>query len=167
MSKTRRDFFFFWTQAVALAQQTQTGRVFSDAEIGTLREVALVMIPADERSKGGAAPGVVEYIDRVVANGPPELLAEWRRGLGLLTPAPDRAALLRTWSRNEFRPRTANERFFVLLKSALVEAFYTSEEGIRGELGYQGLGHVMEFPDFTQVQAARPAGYRPRLRERA
>ena len=166
MSKTRRDFFFFWAQAVAWAQRQPEARIFSAAEKEILREVALVMIPADERSPGGAAPEVIDYIDRVVASGAPPLVAAWRRGLQRLQQSPDREATLRKWSRNEFRPRTADERFFVLLKSALVEGFYTSEAGIRGELGYQGMGHVMEFPDFTQIRAVRIAGYRPRLQER-
>jgi hypothetical protein len=167
MSKTRRDFFFLWTQAAALALQQPGGGIFSPQEIAALREVLLILIPADDRSKGGDSPGVLEYIDRVSAHAAPELLREWRRGLGVLARSRDKAALLRRWSRNEFRPRTDGERFFVLLKSAAVEAFYTSEAGIRGELGYQGMGHVMEFPDFTSVKAQRPPGYQPRLRERA
>jgi hypothetical protein len=79
-------------------------------------------------------------------------------------PGGDLGPYFQRLAKNEFRARTAEERFFVMLKGALVEGFYTSEEGIQKELGYQGMGHVMEFPDFTNVTARVPRAYRPRLR---
>jgi hypothetical protein len=163
MFKTRRDFFFLWAQAVIAAQRTEPATFFTAAEREALKRAAAVIIPPDERSLGGSAPGVVEYIEAVVAQGDPALQGAWRRGLAKL-PDRDLEPYLQRLAKDEFRARTPDERFFVLLKGALVEGFYTSEEGIQKELGYQGMGHVMEFPDFTGVKAEVPAGYRPQLR---
>lgn len=144
-----------------------TGSRFTTDQLRTLSSAAAILIPPDERSKGGTAPGVAEYIDFVVANGSKDLIEEWRYGLGILQRSTNLEARLRQLARNEFRPRTREERFFVLLKSAVVDAFYTSEEGITKELGYQGLGHVMEFPDFTGVKTQVPKDHKPMLRARS
>lgn len=162
----RRDFLALWAQAAMAAQSGPELRTFSDLEVAALRRAARVMIPPDERSAGGNAAGVIEYVDRVVAHGPTALRTEWRWGLALLSKAKNIERTLSSMARNEFAPRRREEHFFVMLKSALVEAFYTSEEGITKELGYRGMGHVMEFPDFTNVQPKVPAGYKPMLKAR-
>jgi hypothetical protein len=167
MATRRRDFLALWGQAVLAAQSAPELRTFSDLEVAALRRAALVMIPADERSAGGGAPGVIDYIDRVVAHGSTALRTEWRWGLGQLAKSKNIEKTLRVLSKNEFQPRSREDQFFVLLKSALVEAFYTSEEGITKELGYQGMGHVMEFPDFTNIETKTPAGFKPMLKARA
>ena len=167
MTTRRRDFLALWAQAALAAQSGPQLRTFSDLEVAALRKAALAMIPADERSAGGNAPGVIEYIDRVVAHGSTALRTEWRWGLGLLGRSKDVEKTLRAMAKNEFTPRSREDHFFVVLKSALVEAFYTSEEGITKELGYQGMGHLMEFPDFTNVQAKVPEGHKPMLKARA
>jgi hypothetical protein len=167
MATRRRDFLALWAQAAVAAQAGPDLRTFSDIEVAALRRAARVMIPPDERSAGGNAPGVIEYVDRVVAYGATALRAEWRWGLGLLARSKNVERTLAAMARNEFAPRRREERFFVVLKSALVEAFYTSEEGITKELGYRGMGHVMEFPDFTQTPARIPTGYKPMLKARA
>lgn len=167
MSTRRRDFLALWSQAAIAAQGGVSLRTFSDLEVAALRKAALAMIPADERSAGGNAPGVIEYIDRVVASGSAALRAEWRWGLRLLGNSGNVDKTLRGMAKSEFAPRSREDRFFVLLKSALVEAFYTSEEGIAKELGYLGMGHAMEFPDFTKISAKVPAGYKPMLKARA
>jgi hypothetical protein len=167
MTSRRRDFLALWSQAALAAQSGTSLRTFSDLEVAALRKAALAMIPADERSAGGNAPGVIEYVDRVVAGGSAALRSEWRWGLGLIGKSGNVDKTLRGMAKNEFAPRNREDHFFVLLKSALVEAFYTSEEGIVKELGYKGMGHVMEFPDFTNVAAKVPAGYKPMLKARA
>ncbi|MCX6594686.1 MAG: gluconate 2-dehydrogenase subunit 3 family protein [Acidobacteria bacterium] len=172
MANTRRDFFFLWAQAALAAHQhsgTQASsspypfKFFTPPEREVLRRAAAAIVPADERSGGAAAARVEEYIDFIVFHGAPPLQQAWRSGLAKLAPAKDVNATLLKWCRNEFRPRTADERFFVLLKGAVTEAFYTSEEGISKELGYQGMGFLMEFPDFSKDKAERPANYRPLL----
>jgi hypothetical protein len=172
MANTRRDFFFLWAQA-ALAAHQHSGsktpaapyefKLFTPAEREALRRAAAAIVPADERSGGAAAARVEEYIDFIASHGSEPLKQAWRAGLAKVARAKDVNATLLKWCRNEFRARTEDERFFVLLKGAVTEAFYTSEEGISKELGYQGMGFLLEFPDFSRDKTERPANYRPRL----
>ena len=52
-------------------------------------------------------------------------------------------------------------KFFVLVKSAVVDAFYTSEEGINKELSYQGMKFLMNFEGCTHASHSVPESYRP------
>lgn len=176
MSTSRRDFLALWAQAALAAHQHSSStttaterysfRVFSSSEVQTLQKAAAILIPADERSGGAAAAKVEEYIDFITAHGEATLQAEWHTGLKMLANVKSMEVSLTKLSRNEFKPRTKGEQFFVLLKGAVTEAFYTSEEGINKELGYQGMGFLVEFPDFTQVKTSVPARYKPMLRAR-
>ena len=134
---------------------------FTAKEKDTVAALAAKMIPATERSGGAAAARVWEYMDFILAGAAPGLKSTWRQGLAGIA---DPRAWLETNSRHEFTPQTPAERFFVLFKSALVDAFYTSEEGITRELGYLGNGALTEFPGCTHTTHETPAGYRPRLR---
>lgn len=165
-----------WGQAALAAHQhpapkTNSGtyvfRVFSPAEQDTLAKAAAILIPANERSGGAAAAKVEEYIDFIVSHGNTDLRKVWQDGLARLAAAPAMEPFLRKASKNEFRARTADERFFVMLKSSVNEAFYTSEEGINKELGYQGMGFVLEFPDFSRETPKTPRGYKPMLKAHA
>lgn len=177
MKTSRRDFLALWAQAAFAAHQHSTSsatpagpyrfRVFSEGEVQTLRRVSAILIPADERSGGAAAARVEEYIDFIASYGELSLQQEWHDGLKKLGSAKNAEAELRKLARNEFSPRTKDERFFVLLKGAATEGFYTSKEGINKELGYQGMGFLVEFPDFSNVKAERPANYKPMLRARS
>lgn len=177
MSVSRRDFVALWSQAALAAHQHSTAspakaspytfRYLTPAEIAVVRRAAALIVPADDRSGGAAAARVEEYIDHVLAHGSAQLKSEWRSGLASLGRAKDLLAELTRLSKNEFAPKSKGDWFFILLKGAVVEAFYTSEEGINKELGYQGMGFLTEFPDFTQVAAVTPAGYRPLLKARS
>lgn len=177
MTTSRRDFLALWAQAAFAAHQHSTSsttaegpyrfRVFSEEEVRTLRKLSAILIPADERSGGAAAARVEEYIDFIASHGEPSLQQEWHDGLKKLGSARHAEAELTKLSRKEFAPRAKDERFFVLLKSAVTEGFYTSEEGINKELGYQGMGFLVEFPDFSNVKAEKPANYKPLLRARS
>ena len=134
---------------------------FTAKEKDTVAALAAQMIPATERSGGAAAARVWEYMDFILAGAAPGLKSTWRQGLAGIA---DPGAWLEANSRREFTPQTPGERFFVLFKSALVDAFYTSEEGIRKELGYLGNDALTEFPGCTHATHETPAGYRPRLR---
>ena len=136
-------------------------RFFTAKEQQTVAALAAKMIPATERSGGAAAARVWEYMDFILAGAAAGLKSTWRQGLAGVA---DPGAWLETNSRNEFAPQTPAERFFVLFKSALVDAFYTSEEGMLKELGYLGNGSLSEFPGCTHATHETPAGYRPRLR---
>ena len=120
-------------------------------EQALVRRYAARIVPADARSGGATAAHVDEYIDFVLGHGEPDLQKTWREGLqrySMLAGGKTDQQLddvLLTLSRHEQAPKTPNERFFVILKLAVTEGFYTSQEGIQKELGYQGLGFLQEF----------------------
>ena len=47
---------------------------------------------------------------------------------------------------NEQNPASPADKFFVLLKRTVIAGYYTSEIGIRQELGYRGNVGLSEFP---------------------
>jgi hypothetical protein len=166
MANNRREFLLLWAQAAMAAQGSSAGKFLSEAERATLNRAAAILVPATERSGGAAAAGVDTYIDFVLSQAPAKLQDEWRAGLKTLGAAKNLESTIASLAKREFAPRTRDDWFFVLLKGAVVEGFYTSQEGIEKELGYQGMGHVMEFPDFTNTVTAIPGDYKPMLRTR-
>jgi hypothetical protein len=143
-------------------------RFLSDDERATLRLLADVLIPADERSGGAGAARIDEYIDLVLGHAEPSLQRRWRAGLARHAgmSGAEAEALLREAARAEFDPVTDDQEFFVLLKSAVVEGFYTSEEGIEKELGYQGMSFVLDFPGCRHESHPRPVDFQAALRQR-
>lgn len=162
-----------WAAAVAEAHEhassaqaaTYSFRFLSRKEIAILQRLAAILIPSDDRSGGAAAARVEEYVDTVLAHGREPLRKAWRSGLKRFAKADE--AALKKHAANEFRPRSVDERFFVLLKDAIVEGFYTSREGIEKELGYKGYTFLREFPAADVSDVRRAADYTPLLRERA
>jgi hypothetical protein len=185
---TRRDFLAVaavaWSRAAeaalapahARAQATAPvvsaaapgARFLTEEERATLRLLAGVLIPPDERSGGAPAARVDEYIDLVLGHAESSLQGRWRTGLAHYAGRSAREAetLLREAGQAEFNPVTDEQEFFVLLKGAVVEGFYTSEEGIEKELGYQGMSFVLEFPGCQHDNHPRPVDFQPALRER-
>lgn len=143
-------------------------RFFTPAEQPVLRQLLDLLIPADERSGGALGAKVDEYIDRVLAGAAVPLQRSWRSGLKSYAgkTAAEAEALLRKAAENEFSPKSAADGFFVLLKSAAVDGFYTSREGITRELGYRGYTFLREFPGWTGGELSRPANFVPKLRQR-
>jgi hypothetical protein len=127
-------------------------------------------VPADERSSGAIGAKVDEYIDFVLQHADATFQTAWREGLDRFgeaigsKAAPAIDAFLAEQARGEFSPRTDDERFFVYLKTAVAEGFYTSQEGIVKELGYKGMSFEMDFPGCTHAEHEAPADYRPLLR---
>jgi hypothetical protein len=186
--ESRREFLIMavalWRAASARAQEHRHAAsgstaaavpyrfVFLDpGECGTLRVVMDRLIPADERSAGAVGARVDEYVDFVLAYADRATCEIWRKGLlrygGVIrgkTPGEiDR--FLNEQSRDEFMPRSEDEQFFVFLKTAVTEGFYTSEEGIVKELGYQGMAFELEFPGCPHEEHSIPADYKPILRQ--
>jgi hypothetical protein len=174
MESSRRGFLGLamaasWERALAGAAAAQQQQLpaetfsgyrfvfFTAREQETVRRYAALVIPADERSGGALAARVEEYIDFILAHGEAGLQRIWRAGLGKWGREKNADRLLERLSRSD-------DRFFETFRSAVVEGFYTSEEGIRKELGYQGLAHLREFPGCTHETHEIPAGYRPALR---
>ena len=163
----------WWSQALQAAHQhtapanaAQTPylfRYFQPRQVATLRSIAAVLIPADERSGGAAAARVEEYIDFILSHSATSLKDAWRKGLASYNGKSSAAieTMLRESSKGEFDPKSDSEQFFVLVKGAVVEAFYTSEEGINKELSYQGMKFLMNFEGCTHTSHAIPEGYKP------
>jgi hypothetical protein len=143
---------------------------FDEHRRDILRRLMDRMVPPDERSAGAAGAEVDKYIDFVLAHADPALQKAWREGLdrfGLAIGSkegPGIDAFLSEQAAGEFSPRTDDEGFFVYLKTAVTEGFFTSREGIEKELGYKGMTFEMDFPGCTHPEHTVPSGYKPLLR---
>jgi len=187
MPPSRREFLAtaaaLWSAAVLRAQQHQhehpSGQrspyefAFLDGEERrALRVLMERIVPADSRSSGAIGACVDEYVDFILLHADFPLQQTWRKGLkryagAIAASTPDQVdTFLQEQARNEFAPATDDEAFFVLLKSAVTEGFYSSKEGILNELGYKGMAFVLDFEGCTHATHDVPEGWHPMLRER-
>jgi hypothetical protein len=149
------------------AAQTGGGvRFFQPQELATIAAISDLIIPTDEHSPGARAAGVSGFIDLMVNESPEEIKTLWREGLAAVdrmsrqqfaavfiqASQKQQLALLKTISRNERRPKTVEERFFVAIKSMTVDAYYTSPIGIHQELQYKGNAILKEFAGCTHPE---------------
>jgi hypothetical protein len=183
--ESRRQFFLsaigMWQTASFLAQKQAPLRSSSsrapsfldDSGRKILRRLMSRIIPADERSGGASSARVDEYIDFVLTHADPALQNVWRKGLDDYGMAIESAsdtgidAFLAHQAQNEFSPTNMREQFFVHLKTAVTEGFYTSQEAISKELGYQGMTFQMDFIGCTHPDHKAPPDYKPLLRQKA
>ena len=143
----------------ALAQSAPA-TFFTRQELALADELAEMIVPADEHSPGARAAKVAAYIDARLAEAFDAAdRATWRAGLKLIdqlsrqvngkpfleATAAQRLALLERIAANEGKPEKPEEHFFKELKSRVVDAYYTSEIGIRQELEYRGNTYQAEF----------------------
>jgi hypothetical protein len=138
-------------------------RFFNDLLMRTIAALTETIIPADPHSPGAKAAKVNEYIDFIVAETPRPKGKEWTDGLNEIDrlakaqfgkPFADcdtssQIALLESISRNEEHPTNLAEGFFVTVKRATIDGYYTSEIGIHQDLQYQGNTFLSEFPGCT------------------
>jgi hypothetical protein len=137
----------------ALAGQSAPASFFTREELALVDELAEMIIPADDHSPGARAAKVAAYIDGRLAEAfEARERTTWRDGLKLIeqlsrqaggrpflqSTAAERLALLERIARNEGKPARPEEHFFAELKSRVVNAYYTSEIGIRQEMEYRG-----------------------------
>jgi len=135
-------------------------RFFTQEELAIVDELSELIIPTDEHSPGARVAKVAEYIDQRLAESWEEKAKqEWREGLKLIdqisnemnnrsfmqAPQDQRVALLERIAQNEANPQKPEEKFFVLLKSQVAYAYYTSKIGIHDELEYKGNTYLKEF----------------------
>jgi hypothetical protein len=135
-------------------------RALSAVEYETVGALCEIIIPTDDRSPGAITAGVPYFLDTTLLYAPAASLAAWRKGLDAveqrskqhwkrtflaLTPA-EQIELVTEMARNEVNPQSELERFFVLLKSQTLNAYYLSEVGRTEELGYRGNQAVKDFP---------------------
>jgi hypothetical protein len=149
------------------------GRFFSPEQYVQVEELAETILPADSRSGGAKAAGVVDYIAQTVGKGVDEerktlwkeglrlvdILSEHRYGkrFVLLTPH-QRLALLTILSDNEGMSELPEVRFFLDLKELTVRGYYTSAIGIHDELGYKGNQMLREFVGCEEPAAGCSSG---------
>jgi hypothetical protein len=102
----------------------------------------------------------------MIGESPAEVQVSWRGGLAAVDNLSlqkhsakfvdcnnnDRDAILKLISRNERRPRTVEEHFFIAIKGLTVDGYYTSEIGIHSELQYKGNAVLKEFVGCTHPE---------------
>ena len=133
---------------------------FTTEELAMVDELAELIVPADDHSPGARAARVAAYIDSRLAEARDEQQrTDWREGLKRIgqisqevsgqpfmqASADQRLSVLTRIAKNEKTPREREEHFFVELKSRVVNAYYTSEIGIKQELEYKGNSYLAEF----------------------
>jgi len=141
---------------------------FTSDELTLADELSELIIPADGHSPGARAAKVAAYIDARLAEAwDPSEKTTWREGLGLVNQVSQqlhgrpfmnattdqRAAVLTQMAANESKPEKPEEKFFVELKTRVVEAYYSSEIGIKQEMEYKGNTYLQEFVGTDVSQA--------------
>ena len=141
-------------------------RYFDPQQIHTLEALSETIIPADEHSPGARAARVWEYMDDLVADSDQAAKTLWTQGVTAVdkmaelehgkkfaecTPE-QQIALLENISQREESPATVEEKFFVEIKKATVDGYYTSAIGIHRELDYEGNTALPDFPGCTHEE---------------
>ena len=148
-------------ESLAAQSAASAGRAFfTPEEFAIVDELSELIIPTDDHSPGARAAKVAAYIDAQLAEAWEEKdRTDWREGLRLIeqrsraiharsfmqSSADERLATLTRIAQNERKPQTPEEIFFVELKSRVVQAYYTSEIGIKQEMEYKGNSYLAEF----------------------
>ena len=136
-----------------------TPNALTPSQFATLETLVDAIIPTDDRSPGAKEARVADYIDLLLVESPSELTLQWLGGLAALDAASNARfkapfvklnptqmdAILADISRNERKPKTPLEIFFVMTKDATIEGYYTSKIGIEQELRYKGNKFLREF----------------------
>jgi hypothetical protein len=106
---------------------------------------------------------VYEYVDEIVSSSADSVKTLWMDGLAVIDglahneygleyakcTGAQQITIMEKISRNEEQPATFAEKFFVALKAATIDGYYTSKIGIHQDLEYQGNTVVIEFPGCT------------------
>jgi hypothetical protein len=133
---------------------------FRPEQLGTLEALTETIIPADEHSPGAKEARVAEYIDTTVADSPESVKRLWDGGLVLANnmaqnsfgrpysecSTTEQIAIMSEFAGHENGRDTPEEKFFVVLKRATIDGYYTSKIGIYQDLRYQGNTALPAFP---------------------
>jgi len=150
----------------AFAPAAYAPKCFSSDQMETIAALADQIIPADEHSPGARAARVHEYIDVIIAESGQNRKGSWVAGLDAIDrmserlwgkrfaecAEKDQVELLTKIGEHENQPTTREEHFFVAIKNATIEGYYTSEIGIHQELEYQGNTAMAEFEGCVHSQ---------------
>jgi hypothetical protein len=136
---------------------------FTPEEFALVDELSALIIPNDGHSPGAREARVAADIDARLAEAWEEKdRTDWREGLRVVeelsrensgqgfmqSSADQRLAVLTRMAQNEGAPQTRDQIFFAKLKFRVVQAYYTSEIGIRQEMDYKGNSYLAEFVGF-------------------
>lgn len=123
-------------------------RLFSAAELELVAKLADTIIPRTD-TPGAADAKVQLFIDRALSLRPAADQAAFRKGL-----AAAGAALKRGKTSTEILTAlsTAQDPFFRQLKDLTIDGYYTSKEGLAGELGWHGYTALAEFKGCTHPE---------------
>jgi gluconate 2-dehydrogenase gamma chain len=150
----------------APAEAQEDLRFFTAQEMATITIISDLIIPTDEHSPGAKEAGVPDFIDLMVSESPNETKSLWRDGLAAVDNLSDKkfatafsvasaeqqVSLLKAISKNEYAPKTIEERFFVAIKGLTVDGYYTSQTGIHQELRYKGNAYLKDFVGCTHPE---------------
>ena len=150
----------------AAVEAAETPRFFNPQEMATIATISDLIIPSDEHSRGAKAAGVSGFIDLMVSESSNEIKALWRNGLAAIermsqqkfstafnsAGTEQQISLLKAVSKNERKPKTIEERFFIAIKGMTVDGYYTSAIGIHQELQYKGNAYLKEFVGCTHPE---------------
>jgi gluconate 2-dehydrogenase gamma chain len=145
MKPTRREVLV--TIAALAAPSAQAEPAFLTAtEFVILTALADAIIPRTD-TPGASDAGVPAAIDRRLAASPP--LAEgFRAGLKSFDSFPSLTASQQI----DFLTAHLEDPFFRLVKGFTVDAYYTSKDGLAGELGWHGNTFLPEFKGCTHPE---------------
>jgi hypothetical protein len=133
---------------------------FTEEQNKLIDRLTEMIIPADNHSPGASAAKVNLFIDLMVRHSNKGVQDAWRSGLA----AVDREAqtrfsqpflkcsfaeqdqILASMAAHETKPSSDLEKFFVQLKLATIDGYYTSDVGIHKDLRYKGNTVLAEFP---------------------
>ena len=146
--------------SAAAASRAASQTFFTPEELALVDELSELIIPTDDHSPGARAAKVTAYIDSRLAEAWEEQeRTDWREGLKRIdqlsqessgkpfmqSSADQRLAVLTRIAQNEKAPREPEELFFAKLKSRIVDAYYTSEIGIKQDMEYKGNSYLTDF----------------------
>jgi len=141
-------------------------RFLTRGQYDTVDVLAEAIIPADGHSAGARAARVADYVDLLLSESSQDIKTAWAEGLRALESESTRqfdrrvaklsaqqlGGLLTAISKREAAPQTPIEEFFVVVKSATIRGYYSSEIGIHKELDYKGNQILAEFVGCTHPE---------------
>ena len=152
-------------EAQAVAGGVYVPRTFNAHEYRTLERLTDLIVPVEEGAPGALAAGAAAWIDMISSENA-DLRATYTTGFAWLdramqkrgaadfvTASPaDQTALLDliAYRRNQSPELAPGIQFFTWVRRMTVDAFYTSEIGIR-DIGYRGNSAMSSYPSPTQA----------------
>ena len=141
-------------------------RYFRPEQLKTLDALTETIIPTDDHSSGARAARVSEYIDAIIGDAPQSAKELWSNGIATADEmaqnsfgkpyadcsAEEQVAIMSELVGNE-RESGDERKFFVALKRATIDGYYTSRIGIHEELQYQGDQALTGFPGCQHGEA--------------